>query len=225
MGLSLFIFMSGYLSYYNNHSINSLQNVFDFYKKAFENLSPLLGYRAYLFVLVFFVFAPRFNSSFVFPNSENVFGFYNVFVHVLGYRNPCLLRLMLVPYVNTIFYRFNCYFLCHLSVNPYVLKNYKKYIALLSISDSFLISKTFRIIDYRFFHVFLIFVFGILTCKESQFGKAVKKPVIKTLSRVLLAILPVIFVLTIIMGLRESLFLDPRVSVTIDTGSAIIGSS
>nr|WP_269849115.1 hypothetical protein [Methanosarcina horonobensis] len=43
MGLGLFIFMSGYLLYYNNYSINSLENVFDFYKKkASQNLSSLL---------------------------------------------------------------------------------------------------------------------------------------------------------------------------------------
>lgn len=226
MGLSLFIFMSGYLLYYNNHSINSLQNVFDFYKKRLLRIYPLYWAALATFVLVFFVFAPRFNSSFVFPNSENVFGFYNVLVHVLGlqillapaYASP-MLTLYFIGLIVIFYAIYPLILMYSKTTKSILLSSFIVYLGL------FLISKTFRIIDYRFFTFFLIFVFGILTCKESQFGKAVKKPVIKTLSRVLLAILPVIFVLTIIMGLRESLFLDPRVSVTIDTGSAIIGSS
>jgi peptidoglycan/LPS O-acetylase OafA/YrhL len=35
MGLGLFIFISGYLLYYNNPSINSFQDIFSFYKKDF----------------------------------------------------------------------------------------------------------------------------------------------------------------------------------------------
>src|SRR5574344_730338 len=41
MGLGLFIFMSGYLLYYNNHSIRSLEDVFDFYKKRLLRIFPL----------------------------------------------------------------------------------------------------------------------------------------------------------------------------------------
>ncbi|WP_048162140.1 acyltransferase family protein, partial [Methanosarcina sp. 1.H.A.2.2] len=91
MGLGLFIFMSGYLIYYNNHSINSLQNAFDFYRKRLLRIYPLYWAALATFVLVFFVFAPRLNSGFVFPNSENVFGFFNIFVHVLG------LQILLAP--------------------------------------------------------------------------------------------------------------------------------
>jgi peptidoglycan/LPS O-acetylase OafA/YrhL len=227
MGLGLFIFMSGYLIYYNNHSINSLQNAFDFYRKRLLRIYPLYWAALATFVLVFFVFAPRLNSGFVFPNSENVFGFFNIFVHVLGlqillapaYASP-MLTLYFVGLI-VIFY----------AIYPFLIM-YSKTTKRLLLSSTiiylgfFLISKTFNIIDHRFFMFFLIFVFGILACKESQFGKAVKIPVKTPLAQVLLAVLPVIFVLTIVMGLRESLFLDPRVSVTIDTASGgTIGSS
>ncbi|MDD3248500.1 MAG: acyltransferase [Methanosarcina sp.] len=226
MGLSLFIFMSGYLLYYNNHSINSLQNVFDFYKKRLLRIYPLYWVALATFVLVFFVFAPRLNSGFVFPNSENVFSFYNVLVHVLGLQillAPAYVSPMLTLYfigLIVIFYAIYPLILMYSKTTKSILLS--SFIVYLLF---FLISKTFNIIDYRFFMFFLIFVFGILTCKESQFGKAVKTPLKTPLARVLLAVLPVIFVLTIVTGLRESLFLDPRVSVTVDTGSAIIGSS
>jgi len=226
MGLSLFIFMSGYLLYYNNHSINSLQNVFDFYKKRLLRIYPLYWAALATFVLVFYVFAPRLNSGFVFPNSENVFGFYNVLIHALGLQillAPAYASPMLTLYfigLIVIFYAIYPLILMYSKTTKRILLS--SFIVYLGF---FLISKTFSIIDHRFFMFFLIFIFGILTCKESQFGKAVKIPVKTPLVRVLLAVLPVIFVLTIVMGLRGSLFLDPRVSVTIDTGNGIIGSS
>jgi peptidoglycan/LPS O-acetylase OafA/YrhL len=226
MGLSLFIFMSGYLLYYNNHSINSLQNVFDFYKKRLMRIYPLYWAALATFVLVFYVFAPRLNSGFVIPNSGNVFSLYNVLIHVLGlqillaptYASP-MLTLYFIGLI-VIFYAIYPLILMYSKTTKRILLS--SFIVYLGF---FLISKTFSIIDHRFFMFFLIFVFGILTCKESQFGKAVKIPVKTPLARVLLAVLPVIFVLTIVAELRGSLFLDPRVSVTIETGSTIIGSS
>ncbi|AKB19972.1 hypothetical protein MSWHS_3109 [Methanosarcina sp. WWM596] len=226
MGLGLFIFMSGYLLYYNNHSIKSLQNVFDFYRKRLLRIYPLYWAALATFVLVFYVFAPRLNSGFVFPDSENVFGLSNVLVHVLG------LQILLAPtYASPML---TLYFvgliICFYAIYPLLIM-FSKSTKLLLLSSFiiylglFSISKTFNIIDHRFFMFFLIFVFGILTCKESQFGKAVKLSVKSPLTHILLAVLPVIFVLTIVTGLRESMFLDPRVSVTIDTGSGTIGSS
>ena len=78
MGLGLFIFMSGYLLYYNNHSIRSLEDVFDFYKKRLLRIFPL--YWAALAVLYWYFricFQVRFGICI--PDSENVFqGPYNV---------------------------------------------------------------------------------------------------------------------------------------------------
>jgi hypothetical protein len=69
-------------------------------------------------------------------------------------------------------------------------------------------------------------VFGILTCKESLFEKSeieiLKKPVI----RIILAVLPVIFVLIIVLESRTLLFLDPKVYFTINSvGIGTIKSS
>ncbi|WP_440944890.1 acyltransferase family protein [Methanosarcina sp. T3] len=226
MGLGLFIFMSGYLLYYNNHSINSLKNVFDFYKKRLLRIYPLYWAALATFVLVFSIFAPRLNSGFVYPNSENVFGFFNVLVHALGlqillaptYASP-MLTLYFVGLIISYYAIYPLLIMFSKTTSRLLFSSLIVYIGL------FLISKTFNIIDHRFFMFFLIFVFGVLTCKESQFGKTVNLPVKTPLAQVLLAVLPVIFVLTIVVGLRESLFLDPRVSVTIDTGSGTIDSS
>src|SRR5512133_2664475 len=57
MGLGLFIFMSGYLLYYNNHSINSLENVFDFYKKRLLRIYPLYWAALAVFLMVFSIFS------------------------------------------------------------------------------------------------------------------------------------------------------------------------
>jgi peptidoglycan/LPS O-acetylase OafA/YrhL len=226
MGLGLFIFMSGYLLYYNNHSINSLQSVFDFYKKRLLRIYPLYWAALATFVLVFSVFAPRLNSGFVYPNSENVFGFFNVFVHALGLQillSPAhaspMLTLYFVGLIISFYAIYPLLIIFSKTTKQLLLYSFIIYFGLFSIS------KAFNIIDHRFFMFFLIFVFGILTCKESQFGKAVRISVKTPLAQVLLAVLPVIFVLTIVTGLRESLFLDPRVSVTIDTGTGTIGSS
>lgn len=226
MGLGLFIFMSGYLIYYNNHSINSFQDVFGFYRKRLLRIYPLYWAALATFILVFSVSAPRLNSGFVFPNSENVFGFYNVLVHGLGLQillSPAYASPMLTLYFVGLIISFY-------AIYPLLIMFSKttKHLLLYSLIiyfGFFLISKAFNIIDHRFFMFFLIFVFGILTCKESQFGKAVKIHVKTPLVQVLLAVLPVIFVLTIVTGLWESLLLDPRVSVTIDTGTGTIASS
>jgi len=226
MGLGLFIFMSGYLLYYNNHSINSMHNVLDFYKKRLLRIYPLYWAALATFVLVFSVFAPQLNSGFFYPNSESVFGFFNVLVHALGlqillaptYASP-MLTLYFVGLIISFYAIYPLLIMFSKTTSRLLLSSLILYVGLFSIS------KTFNIIDHRFFMFFLIFIFGVLTCKESQFGKTIKLPVTTPLAQVLLAVLPVIFVLTIVVGLRESLFLDPRVSVTIDTGSGTIGSS
>lgn len=89
-----------------------------------------------------------------------------------------------------------------------------------------LVSRTFNIIEHRFYMFFPIFVFGILTCKESLFEKSMtinrKNPFIQ----ILLAALPVMLVLVIVLGSRTTLLLDPKTSFTIESaGSGTIGSS
>ena len=53
MGLGLFIFISGYLLYYNNHSINSLQNLLSFYKKRLFRIFPLYWAALIAYIVVF----------------------------------------------------------------------------------------------------------------------------------------------------------------------------
>jgi peptidoglycan/LPS O-acetylase OafA/YrhL len=73
---------------------------------------------------------------------------------------------------------------------------------------------------------FPIFIFGILICKESLSEKTSRRLVGFSFVQILLAALPVIFVLTVVLGSRAALLLDPRVSLTIDSaGSGTIGSS
>lgn len=226
MGLGLFIFMSGYLLYYNNHSINSLQNIFDFYKKRLLRIYPLYWAALAMFVLVFHVFDPRLNSGFAFPDSEQVFSFYNIIVHWLGLQillSPAYATPMLTLYfagLIVIFY----------AIYPFIIiysKNTKHLLisSFLIYFGFFLVSKIFNIIDHRFFMFFPVFMFGIITCKENRFGRTMKIPGRIPFIPALLAALPVIFVLIIVLGLRSSMFLDPKIFVTIDTGSKIIDSS
>jgi peptidoglycan/LPS O-acetylase OafA/YrhL len=226
MGLGLFIFMSGYLLYYNNHSINSLENVFDFYKKRLLRIYPLYWAALFVFVMVFFIFAPRLDSGFVFPNSENVFSLYNVLVHALGLQillAPAYATPMLTLYfvgLIVIFYAIYPFIIMYSkSTKQLLISSFVVY------SGFFLISKTFNVIDHRFFMFFLTFMFGVLACRESLFEKIERITRKMPFVQILLAVLPVIFVLAIVLGLRSSMFLDPRISVTIDTGSGIIGSS
>lgn len=225
MGLGLFIFMSGYLLYYNNHSINSLQNVFDFYRKRLLRIYPLYWVALATFVLVFYTFAPRLNSGFVFPNSENVFSFYNVVIHALGlqillapsYASP-MLTLYFIGLVVIFYLIYPFIIMYSKNTGQLLLSSFAVYLGF------FLISKTFNIIDHRFFMFFLIFMFGVITCRESLFEKNVTMLEKIPLVQILLAALPIIFVLIIVVGLRSSMFLDPKISINIDTSSGTIGS-
>ncbi len=55
---------------------------------------------------------------------------------------------------------------------------------------------------------FPIFVFGILTCKESLFEKPMTVIMKTPFFQIILAALPVIFVLVIVLGSRTALLLD-----------------
>jgi len=226
MGLGLFIFMSGYLLYYNNHSITSLDNVLSFYKKRLLRIFPLYWAALATFILVFFIFASKLNSSFVFPNAQNVFGFSNILTHVLGlqiFLAPAYASPMLTLYfigLIIVFY----------TIYPFIIIFSKDAKSLLFVSSivflGFLfLSRTLNIIDHRFFMFFSIFVFGILTCKESLFEKSGTMLMEIPFVKILLAALPVIFVLVVVLGSRMVLLLDPKVSLTIDAPSGTIGSS
>jgi peptidoglycan/LPS O-acetylase OafA/YrhL len=89
-----------------------------------------------------------------------------------------------------------------------------------------LISRSFNIIEHRFFMFFPVFIFGILTCKESLFEKSMTSILKIPFVKIFQAALPIIFVLIIVLGSRVTLLLDPKVSLTImSAGSGTIGSS
>ncbi len=227
MGLGLFIFMSGYLLYYNNHSIYSFQNVLSFYRKRLLRIFPLYWTTLAVFVLVFFVFAPNLDSGFVFPNAERVFSYFNVLIHMLGlqiFLAPAYASPMLTLYfigLIIVFY----------TIYPFIImfsKNSKQLLlsSFIVFLGFLLISRTFNIIDHRFFMFFPIFLLGILTCKESLFEKSARTILKVPFIQILLATLPVIFVLIIVLGSRTALLLDPKVSLTIESaGSGTIGST
>lgn len=226
MGLGLFIFMSGYLLYYNNHSINSLQNIISFYKKRVLRIFPLYWAALAVFMLVYLVFAKELNSSFLFPNAQNVFSFSNVLVHILGlqiFLAPTYASPMLTLYfigLIIIFYALYPFIIILSKSSKHLI-----FISSLLFFGFILISKTFNIIDPRFFMFFPIFVFGVLTCKQNMFEKSreiIKKPIVL----ILLATFPILFVLTVVLESRTVLFLDPSVSLTAQSiGSGKIESS
>ena len=227
MGLGLFIFMSGYLLYYNNHSINTFQSVLSFYRKRLLRIFPLYWVALTVFILVFYIFAPKLNSGFVFPNAEHVFSIHNIIIHILGlqiflapvYASP----MMTLYFVGLIIVFYTTY--------PFIImfsKNSKQLLLCSSLIflGFILVSRTFNIIDHRFFMFFPIFVFGILTCKESLFEKSITMLQKIPFVQLLLAFLPVILVLVIVLGSRTTLLLDPKVSFTIESaGSGTIGAS
>lgn len=226
MGLGLFIFMSGYLLYYNTSSINSVQDIISFYRKRLLRIFPLYWVALVAYILLFYVFASKLNSGFVFPNASNVFNISNVLIHFIG------LQILLAPVYASpmITLYFIGLIIAFYTIYPFIIlfsKDTKRLLFFSSISflGFLLISNIFNIIDIRFFMFFPIFIFGILICKESSFEKSVKiakRPIIKTL----LAILPVIFVLIIVLESRTVLFLDPKFSFTVETtSSGTIGSS
>lgn len=227
MGLGLFIFMSGYLLYYNNHSINSFQSVLSFYRKRLLRIFPLYWAAIAAFTLVFFIFAPKLNSGFEFPNAEHVFTFHNIIMHVLGlqiFLAPAYASPMLTLYfVGLIIVFYTIYpLIIMLSKSSKQILFYSSLIFL----GCLLVSRTFNIIEHRFYMFFPIFVFGILTCKESLFEKSMTINRKNLFVQILLAALPVMLVLVIVLGSRTTLLLDPKTSFTIESaGSGTIGSS
>ncbi|MDY0130326.1 MAG: acyltransferase [Methanosarcina vacuolata] len=227
MGLGLFIFMSGYLLYYNNHSIKSFQNVLSFYRNRLLRIFPLYWAAIAAFTLVFFIFAPRLNSGFEFPNAEHVFSFHNLIMHILGlqiFLAPAYASPMLTLYfVGLIIVFYAIYpLIIMLSKSSKQILLYSSLIFL----GCLLVSRAFNIIEYRFYTFFPMFVFGILTCKESIFEKSMminrKNPFVQ----ILLAALPVMLVLVIVLSSRTTLLLDPKTTFTIESaGSGTIGSS
>jgi peptidoglycan/LPS O-acetylase OafA/YrhL len=167
MGLGLFIFMSGYLLYYHNNSIDSFKDIISFYKKRLLRIFPLYWAALATFTIVFFVFAPKLNSGFVFPNAENVFSFSNILMHALG------LQILLAPaYVSPML---TLYFIgliiIFYIIYPFIIMLSKDSKGLLIISSiiflgTLLLSKTLNIIEHRFLCFSLYSYWAFLPAKK-----------------------------------------------------------
>ena len=226
MGLGLFIFISGYLIYYNNHFINSLQSLLFFYKKRLFRIFPLYWTALAAYIVVFSILAQKLNTGFVFPHADSAFQSFNILIHILGlqiflapaYASP-MLTLYFIGLIITFYTLYPLMIMFSNDSRSILLKSFIIFIVLL------LLSRTFSIIDPRFFMFFSVFVFGILTCKESLFEKSTIGIMKKPLIQIILAVLPVLFVLIIVLESRILLFLDPKVYFTINSfGSGTIGS-
>ena len=227
MGLGLFLFISGYLLYYNNHSINSLQNLLSFYKKRLFRIFPLYWGALIAYIFVFSVFAQELNTGFVFPHAHSAFGYFNILIHILGlqiflapaYASP-MLTLYFIGLIISFYTLYPFIIMFSKDARHILLTSFIIFIVFL------LISRTFGIIDPRFFMFFSVFVLGILTCKVSLFKKSEIEIMKKPFIQIILTVLPVIFVLIIVLESRILLFLDPKVYFTINSvGSSTIGSS
>lgn len=162
MGLGLFIFISGYLLYYNNPSINSFQDIFSFYKKRLLRIFPLYWVALIAYILIFSVYASKLDSGFVFPNARNAFGSFNMLVHFLGlqivlapaYASP-MLTLYFIGLIIALY-----------TVYPFIIKFSSNSKRLLFVSSTIFfvllfLSRILNIIDVRFscFSGYLCLVF------------------------------------------------------------------
>ena len=124
-------------------------------RKRLLRIFPLYWAAIAAFTLVFFIFAPKLNSGFVFPNAEHVFSSHNIIMHVLGlqiFLAPAYASPMLTLYfVGLIIVFYTIYpFIIMVSKNSKQLLFYSSLIFL----GFLLISRTFNIIDHSFLYVF-----------------------------------------------------------------------
>lgn len=219
IGLGLFIFISGYVIYYNNSNISSIKDVLFFYKKRVLRIFPLYWVALAAFTLVFSVYSNILSSQFVISDVNSLFSFHNLIIHLLG------MQIILAPTYSTPI--FTLYFIgviiTFYLIYPFLMLYSKTTSRFLLISlfvfVSFaVISNIFEIIDGTFFSFYPIFIAGILLSRSSTLDKHVFNPYF--------AVTPIIFVLLLILQDRLFLFLDPRVSITaISASSGTIDSS
>lgn len=83
IGLSLFIFISGYLIHYNNSKISSIKDVLLFYKKRILRIFPLYWAALAVFTFVFYDYFGILSSQFTMSNVSTLFSFHNLLIHLL----------------------------------------------------------------------------------------------------------------------------------------------
>ncbi|WP_369799553.1 acyltransferase family protein [Methanosarcina sp. Kolksee] len=86
IGLSLFIFINGYLIHYNNSKISSIKDVLLFYKKRILRIFPLYWAALAVFTFVFYDYFGILSSQFTMSNASTLFSFHNLLIHLLVSR-------------------------------------------------------------------------------------------------------------------------------------------
>lgn len=219
IGLGLFIFISGYLIYYNNNCITSVKDVLFFYKKRVLRIFPLYWIALAVFTLTFSVYPHILSPQFIYPDASTLFSFHNLMIHILGmqillspiYSTP-IFTLYFIGVIITFYLIYPILILFSKTTSHFLL------ISIFIFLSSALISSVFGIIDEAFFNFYPIFIAGILLSRTDILNKCTYNPY--------LAIAPIVFVLSLILQDRLFLYLDPRISITaISASSGTIDNS
>ena len=158
IGLSLFIFISGYLIYINNSDVFYNKKLLSFYKKRVFRIFPLYWLALIIFMITFNNMKPLLAQQFIVPDTQELFGFNNIIYHMFG------LQILMAPNYSTPI--FTLYFvgliLMFYSIYPFInsesiVKIYYKmfFIYLCSIVATLFL----KIIGPIFFH-FLLYIYG-----------------------------------------------------------------
>ncbi|AKB53151.1 hypothetical protein A9239_11920 [Methanosarcina sp. A14] len=217
IGLSLFVFISGYLIHYNNSKISSIKDVLLFYKKRFLRIFPLYWVALAVFTFVFYDYSGILSSQFIISNANTLFSFRNLLIHILG------MQMLLAPTYSTPLFtlHFVGTIIIFYLIYPFLMlysKNTSRFllISFLVFMVLALISGIFKIIHENFFSYYPIFIAGIVLSRVNVSDRWVYNPYF--------AIIPTLFLLSVLLQDRLFLLLDPRFSI-ITTSSEAISSS
>lgn len=162
LGLGLFVFLSGYLTYYKNPTVESLSDIVTFYKKRIKRIYTLYWIALTIFILVFWII-------FLLSGYEPLIdlSYFSLIIHLFG------AQILLAPrYVTPFFtlwfiglilmYYFMYPFLIRYSKNTQILFCY----SVLSFILLYAVHILFNIIEMRFFIYYFPFICGIITASK-----------------------------------------------------------
>jgi len=209
-GMSLFVFISGYLIYQNNSTIKSYKDILHFYKKRIVRIFPLYLIAIIFYYIVFAILIPHFAPQYTKPDLSTLYGATNIFSHITG--TQVLLSPMIstpLPALSFIGLIMLFYFIYPILI--YLSKDVKRFFAyaILLLAFFCVVRLSFNIIDNRVFNYYLIFIFGVISCYANIF-------VDKKYSRFLIYI-PIIFILSLLFNIRLGSLLELGYSTSITT--------
>jgi len=206
IGLGLFLFISGYLMYHNNPSLNTIGAVATFYKKRILRIFPLYWIAIVLFVIIFaWLNLPTVYST---GSSSQMFSLTNILITALG------LQIFLSPsYAIPIFtlYFVGVILLCYY-LYPLIIHYSDNFTSIVCCSGLIfvlfiIIHVQFNIIGNQFFLFYPIFISGI-SARYLSINT-------ESLTPLFFALLPVVLVLLLIIESRTTLIFDDRVMISI----------